>query len=50
MLIYLEDRSGLGPNIHRMLLALLYAIIMEVAVIAPSLVFLKKRTIELLEL
>ncbi|MDR1250094.1 MAG: hypothetical protein LBK63_12430 [Treponema sp.] len=50
MLIYLEDRSGLGPNIHRMLLALLYAIIMQVAVIAPFLVLLKKRSIELIEL
>lgn len=47
MLKYLEDRTMLGPNLAMTLLSLLYATIIEVAVIIPYLVLLKRRTIEL---
>jgi hypothetical protein len=47
MLIYLEDPSGLGPNIAVMLISLLYAILLEFVAIVPFLVILKRRIIEL---
>jgi hypothetical protein len=50
MLIHLEDRSGLGPNIHRMLLFLSSAIIMEMLVIVPFLGILKRKMIESIEI
>ncbi|MDR1030264.1 MAG: hypothetical protein LBL76_05270 [Treponema sp.] len=50
MLIHLEDRSALGPNIRWMLIFLSYAIITQVVVIIPFLVILKRRMIELIEI
>jgi hypothetical protein len=47
MLIDLEDRSGLGVHLAIMLISLIYAVILEVLVIVPFLVILKRRTIEL---
>jgi flagellar motor component MotA len=47
ILKYLEDRTMLGPNMAMTLLSLLYATIIEVAVIIPYLVILKRRIIEL---
>ena len=43
ILKYLEDRTMLGPNFAVILISLLYATIIELVIICPHLVMLKKR-------
>jgi flagellar motor component MotA len=47
MLKNLEDRSMLGPNLAMIFISFLYAMIIEVMIIIPYLVILKRRITEL---
>jgi flagellar motor component MotA len=47
MLKHLEDPTMLGPNMAMILISLLYAIIIELTIIIPHLIILKRRITEL---
>ena len=43
MLVVLEDKSGLGPNLSMILITLLYSGIINIVIVIPFTVFIKKQ-------
>jgi hypothetical protein len=43
MLVALEDKSGLGPNLSMILITLLYSGIINIVIVIPFTVFIKKQ-------
>jgi len=46
MLVYLEDRNGLGPNLHTILITLLYCGVINIGVIIPYSTLIKRKILK----